>query len=90
MEIDIITKEDLQQFKMELLNDLKETIGTHQGEIKEWLDTKDAMELLGIKSKTTLQKLRDTFEIKYSQNGKIIKYSRPSIIEFLERNVPKL
>ena len=90
MEIEIITKEDLQQFKNELLSELKETIGTHRGEVKEWLDTKEVMELLGIKSKTTLQKLRDTFQIKFSQNGKIIKYSRPSIIEFLERNVPKL
>ena len=90
MEIDIITKEDLQQFKNELLSELKETLGTHQVEVKEWIDTKEAMELLGIKSKTTLQKFRDTFEIKFSQNGKIIKYSRPSIIEYLERNVPKL
>ena len=90
MEIEIITKEDLQQFKNELLSELKETLGTHQGQVKEWLDTKEVMELLGIKSKTTLQKLRDTFQIKFSQNGKIIKYSRPSIIEFLERNVPKL
>ena len=90
MEIDIITKEDLQQFKNELLSELKETIGTRQGEVKEWLDTKEAMELLGIKSKTTLQKLRDNFEIKFSQNGKIIKYFRQSIIDFLERNVPKL
>ena len=90
MEIDIITKEDLQQFKNELLSELKETLGTHQGEVKEWLDTREVMELLGIKSKTTLQKLRDTFAIKFSQNGKIIKYFKPSIIEFLERNVPKL
>ena len=90
MEIEIITKEDLQQFKNELLSELKETLGTHQGEVKEWLDTREAMELLGIKSKTTLQKLRDTFEIKFSQNGKIIKYYRPGIIESLERNVPKL
>ena len=90
MEIDIITKEDLQQFKNELLSELKETLGTHRGEVKEWLDTREVMELLGIKSKTTLQKLRDTFEIKFSQNGKIIKYFKPSIIEFLERNVPKL
>ena len=58
MEIEIITKEDLQQFKSELLSELKETLGTHQGQVKEWLDTKEVMELLGIKSKTTLQKLR--------------------------------
>jgi len=89
MSVEIITKEDLQEFKHELLNDFKQIIGNNPTEQNEWLSTKEAMKLLGIKGKTKLQQLRDGLDIKFSQHGKIIKYSRTSILTFLERNVPK-
>lgn len=53
----------------------------------EWISGTDAMNLLNIKSKTTLQTLRDTGKIKFSQpQKKIILYSRSSINEYLENN----
>ena len=54
---------------------------------KSWLNTDEAMELLNIKSKTTLQKLRDTGKIRFSQpNKKIIVYERTSIESYLEEH----
>jgi hypothetical protein len=51
-----------------------------------WIDTEKAMELLNIKSKTTLQTLRDEGKIRFSQpQRKIILYDRDSIMEYLEK-----
>lgn len=52
----------------------------------EWIDSEKAKELLGIKSKVKLQQLRDKLQIEFSQFGKIIRYSRSSILKFLESN----
>lgn len=50
-----------------------------------WLNTDEAMQLLNIKSKTTLQNLRDEGKIRYSQpQKKIILYDRESINTYLE------
>ncbi len=56
-------------------------------EIKEdkWISAREAMRLLRISSKTTLQKLRDTGEIRFSQDQKRILYDRDSICAYLER-----
>ncbi|MEJ1929676.1 helix-turn-helix domain-containing protein [Nostoc sp. NIES-2111] len=52
-----------------------------------WVDMEEAMHLLNIKSKTTLQKLRDEGRIRYSQpQKKVILYDRDSILAYLERN----
>ncbi len=52
-----------------------------------WVQGDEAMSILGIKSKTTLQKLRDEGEIKFSQpNRRIILYDRDSLEAYLERN----
>ncbi|MEM6359399.1 MAG: helix-turn-helix domain-containing protein [Bacteroidota bacterium] len=52
-----------------------------------WLSTEDAMDLLKVKSRTTLQKLRDEGKIRYSQpQKKIILYDRDSILTYLDRN----
>ena len=52
-----------------------------------WISDVQAMGLLKIKSKTTLQELRDNGEIRFSQpRKKIILYDRDSINEYLERH----
>ena len=52
-----------------------------------WVSDEIAMSLLNIKSKTTLQKLRDEGKIRFSQpQKKIILYDRESINEYLEQN----
>ena len=49
-----------------------------------WVDRKEAMQLLGVKSTTTLQKLRDEGRIRFSQpERKHIVYDRDSINDYL-------
>jgi len=53
----------------------------------QWIHDVQAMHLLGIKSKTTLQKLRDEGKIRFSQpQKKVIRYDRYSILDYLEQH----
>ena len=63
---------------------LKEKHGEKQ---KKWLDSKEAMELLGV-SKNTLQKLRDKKVIRISRPPEIGKfyYDRDSIMKYLDKH----
>ncbi|WP_428068177.1 helix-turn-helix domain-containing protein [Chryseobacterium gambrini] len=62
----------------------------HNKTENKWLNTEEAMQLLNIKSKTTLQNLRDEGKIRYSQpQKKIILYDRDSINVYLEANTHK-
>ncbi len=55
--------------------------------LDKWLSTEEAMDMLKIKSKTTLQKLRDEGRIRFSQpERKIILYDRDSINDYLEKH----
>lgn len=59
----------------------------HNQPYDRWVNGDVAMELLNIKSKTTLQNLRDEGKIRYSQpQKKIILYDRDSINSYLEDN----
>lgn len=52
-----------------------------------WVTEETAMDLLKIKSKTTLQKWRDEGRIRYTQpEKKIILYDTDSINDFLDRH----
>ncbi|WP_036824809.1 helix-turn-helix domain-containing protein [Polaribacter sp. Hel1_85] len=58
--------------------------------INKWIGKEEAMKLLGIKSKTTLQKLRDENKIIYSNvNAKIILYDIESIAAYLNEKSNK-
>lgn len=60
---------------------------THSGEKEKWISDEQAMQLLNIKSKTTLQKLRDEGKIRFSQpQKKIILYDRDSIDTYLQQH----
>ena len=55
--------------------------------IDQWLSGEEAMKLLKISSKTTLQKLRDEGKIRFSQpEKKIILYDAASIQEYLNKS----
>lgn len=50
-----------------------------------WIDSDEAMRLLRITSRTTLQKLRDEGRIRFSQPlPKLILYDRESIMAYIE------
>ena len=84
MEIICLQEEAFYALIEQVVARLKEKDG---GEKDKWISDEDAMQLLKIKSKTTLQKLRDEGRIRYSQpQKKIILYDRDSITNYLEQN----
>jgi hypothetical protein len=59
--------------------------------LDKWVSDDEAMRLLNVKSKTTLQKLRDEGKIRFTQpQKKIILYDRESIEAFLEKNAKEI
>lgn len=59
----------------------------HEVKNDKWISGEEAMKVLHITSKTTLQKFRDEGRIRFFQaDRKIILYDRDSINEYLERN----
>jgi len=66
----------------EVIDRMKEKGGT---EHDKWISDEEAMQLLRITSRTTLQKLRDEGSIRFSQpTRKLILYDRNSILKYLE------
>ena len=59
MSAEIITKDDLQMFRIQLLDDLKKMIGTHpkNEDVSEWIKSSEARKILKA-SPGTLQNLR--------------------------------
>ncbi len=56
-----------------------------------WISGEEAMQKLRITSKTTLQKMRDTGAIRFSQpEKKIILYDTESIDEYLEKHTREI
>ncbi|WP_185096857.1 helix-turn-helix domain-containing protein [Roseivirga seohaensis] len=74
----------------ELLNQLVEKLQPTEKELNKWIDGKEAMEILHITAKSTLQKMRDNGEIEFSKiNDRTILYNRFSIEEFIESKKSK-
>lgn len=88
MATEIITKEDLNEFREKLLNDLKALIGKPADEPKKWLKSYQVKNMLKISS-GTLQNLRATGLLAYTKIGGIIYYKYDDIVKLLESgNVP--
>ncbi|QRR01557.1 helix-turn-helix domain-containing protein [Dyadobacter sandarakinus] len=68
MNIEVITKEDLQVLRRELLEDLKQFLSSSKQEPKKWLRSADVRKMLNI-SPGTLQNLRINGQLKPSKIG---------------------
>lgn len=68
MNIEVITKEDLQVLRRELLEDLKQLLLSSKQEPKKWLRSADVRKMLNI-SAGTLQNLRINGQLKPSKIG---------------------
>ena len=86
MDVIIIESEAYKMLLAEMKKTVRETVHEVAHPKSDWIGEKEAMLLLGIKSKTTLQNLRDAQEFKFSRHGRIIRYSHKSVLAFLERN----
>lgn len=87
MSVEIITKEDLQHFRLQLLNDLKELFLAEKQErkLKPWLRSKEVKRILNI-SDGTLQNLRISGQIRSSKVGNLHYYRQEDIEALLNGN----
>lgn len=84
MEVICLQEEAFYQLIEEVVDRLKEKKNITQDK---WVSPERAMEILNIKSKTTLQKLRDEGSITFTQpQKKIILYDYDSIMKYLDKN----
>jgi hypothetical protein len=83
----IITKEDLEQFKIELFAELKQMgIGPAMEKPKTWLKSVEVRKLLNI-STGTLQNLRINGTLPYTRMGSILYYKQADIDKILNENL---
>ena len=87
MEVIVFEKESFNKLIDELTVRIIRNVERHYQD-QEWIGEDEAKELLGIRGKgrSSLQKLRDDLLIEFSQFGRIIRYSRSSILHFLEKH----
>ncbi|MDE3744092.1 helix-turn-helix domain-containing protein [Maribacter polysaccharolyticus] len=86
MPTSIITTDDLRDFKMELLDDIKKLLTQHaSGTIKKYLKSSEVMEMLKV-SPGTLQNLRINGTLPYTKVGGIIYYDSDEIHKVMLHN----
>lgn len=86
MPTNIITTDDLREFKMELLDDIKNLLSQQpSGTIKKYLKSSEVMDLLQV-SPGTLQNLRINGTLPYTKVGGIIYYDAEDIQNVMDRN----
>ncbi|MBP2284804.1 hypothetical protein H4V97_003122 [Flavobacterium sp. CG_23.5] len=85
MAIEILTKEDLQEFHKSLLEDIRELLKGTNEQPKKWLRSTEVRQLLNI-SNGTLQNLRINGTLSYTKVGGIIYYDNSAIDKLLIGN----
>jgi len=83
MAVQIITKDDLEEFREQLLHDFKGLLAKRAEEPKKWLKSYQVKNLLKI-SGGTLQTLRANGTLKFTRIGHIIYYNYEDIMQLLE------
>jgi len=86
MPTSIITTDDLREFKMELLDDIKKLLTKQAtGTLKKYLKSSEVMDMLQI-SPGTLQNLRINGTLPYSKMGGILFYDSDEIQKVILAN----
>lgn len=85
MAVEIITREDLNEFRNVLLNDLKELLQAKVPQSKKWLRSSEVRKLLNI-SPGTLQNLRINGTLSYTKVGGTMYYDFQDIEQILNGN----
>ena len=88
MAIEVITREDLNEFRSLLLNDLKQIIQPQTQPVKQWLKSNEVRKLLNI-SPGTLQNLRINGTLTFTKIGGIMYYNYSDIEKVLNGNTQK-
>ncbi|MCB4800134.1 helix-turn-helix domain-containing protein [Neotamlana laminarinivorans] len=86
MSVKILTTDDLENFKVELLEDLKELLTTSsQQKPRKWIKSSEVRKLLGV-SPGTLQNMRANGTLPYTKFGNLMYYNAELINQMLENN----
>jgi len=85
MTLDVINADDLERFRLKLLEDIKAAISEKPISQKTWLKSPEVRKMLGI-SPGTLQNLRVNGTLPYSRIGSLIYYKYEDIARVLESN----
>lgn len=91
MSVNILTKEDLNNFKSELFEELKTVFkirGNNNSQQKEWLKSYEVRKLLSI-SPGKLQNMRVNGTIEFTQIGGLMFYKYDDIVKLMENNKSK-
>ena len=87
MAIEVVTKEDLQQFRMQLINDIRQLIGSPEKTFdKQWLKNAEVKKLLNISS-NTVQRLRISGKLRSNKIGGIHYYRYADIEKMMNKEV---
>ena len=90
MAVEILTKDDLQTVKQEILNEIR-LIFKSKGvnlQQKEWLKSYEVRKMLGI-SPDTLQQMRINGTLGFSQVGGLMFYKYEDIVKLMDSNKHK-
>ncbi len=82
MSIEVLTKEDLQVFRQELLDEIRKLVKPQDAGVKPWLKNAEVKKLLNISS-NTVQRLRISGKLPSKKVGGIHYYSREVIEKLL-------
>lgn len=85
MAIEVITREDLNEFRTLLLSDLNTMFNSKPQQQKLWLKSNEVRKLLNI-SPGTLQNLRVNGTLTYTKIGGILYYSSNDLEKVIESN----
>ncbi|MAZ26682.1 MAG: DNA-binding protein [Cytophagaceae bacterium] len=86
MPTNIITTDDLREFKMELLDDIRTLLDQQsEGKLKKYLKSSEVMDFLKV-SPGTLQNLRINGTLPYTKVGGIIYYNAEEIQKVMDAN----
>lgn len=80
---EIITLEDLQDFKRELISEISMLLGKAPANDRRWLKSYQVREILGISS-GTLQHMRTTGKIRYSKVGGLALYDQNDVYAMMD------
>ncbi len=85
MAVEVITREDLNEFRTLLLDDLSAMLNSKPQQQKQWLKSTEVRKLLNI-SPGTLQNLRINGTLTYTKVGGIIYYAYSDLMKVLDEN----
>lgn len=88
MAIEVVTRQDLQEFRLQLLDDIKQMLQVPSKTEVRWLKGAEVRKLLRV-SASTLQRLRVQGVLKSSRVGGVLYYRYEDILRVLENGVSR-